>query len=73
MKYPEDCNAARRRTEFLYETREALGLFHSVFSKWLHKGLAEEEYNQRLRMKFSLLNQMLFVRKLCSEGFIKNI
>ena len=56
MKYPGDCNTARRRTEFLYKAQEALRLLYNVFSKWLHEGLAEEEYNllsEKIRDRYS--------------------
>lgn len=68
MKYPEDCNTARRRTEFLYKAQEELRLLHNVFSKWLHKGLAEGEYNQ---LPEKIRNKYPYISKLSEADFAK--
>lgn len=68
MKYPEDCNTARRRTEFLYKAQEELRLLHNVFSKWLNEGLTEKEYNlfpKRIKNEYS------YVPKLSEIDFAK--
>lgn len=45
MKYPVDCDTARRKTEYLYKAQEVLRILHNNFSEWLHKGLSEAQYN----------------------------
>lgn len=46
MKYPINCNTARRKTEYLYKAQEELRLLHNVFSQWHHKGkLTPDQYN----------------------------
>ena len=68
IKYPTDCNMPRRKTEFLYKAQENLRLLHNVFSKWLHKGLAEEEYN---RLPEKIRNKYSYVSKLSEADFAK--
>ena len=56
LMYPQDCDSPRKRTEFLYKAQETLRLLHNIYSKWLHKGLTEEEYNwlpEKIRDKYS--------------------
>lgn len=45
IQYPIDCDSPAKRTEYLYRAQELLRSLHNSFSKWLHEGLSEEEFN----------------------------
>lgn len=68
FKYPPNCDSSRRRTEFLYRAQEVLRLLHNIFSKWLHEGLTEEEYNLLPR---GMRNEYSYVPKLSEANFAK--
>lgn len=68
MKYPEDCNSPRRRTEFLYKAQEELRILHNVFSKWLHEGLTQKEYDLISR---EIKNKYPYISKLSNADFAK--
>lgn len=46
ITYPADCDNSRKRTEYVYRAQELLRLVHNGFSKWLHEGLTETQYNK---------------------------
>lgn len=55
IKFPANCDSPRKKTEWLYRAQELLRLLHNAFSKWLHKGLTQVQYDklpQKVKNKY---------------------
>jgi hypothetical protein len=45
MDYPNNCTTAQQKMEFLYRAQELLRQMHNIFSKWLHVGYTQAQYD----------------------------
>ena len=45
MDYPNNCTTAQQKMEFLYRAQELLRQMHNVFSRWLHVGYTQAQYD----------------------------
>jgi len=54
-------NTPRKKTEWLYHAQELLRLLHNIFSKWLHEGLTQAEYDalpQKIKSRYPFKPQL---------------
>lgn len=61
VRFPINCDMPRRKTEYLYRSQELLRILHNGFSKWLHNGLTEEQYNlfpNKVKTKYSYVAKL---------------
>ena len=61
INYPIDCDSPRKKTEWLYRAQELLRLLHNAFSKWLHEGLTQVQYDklpQKVKSKYPYKPQL---------------
>jgi hypothetical protein len=56
------------RIEYCYRSQELLRLLHNVFSKWLHDGLTEVQYDQ---LPAKVRNKYPYKAKLTAEDWDK--